>query len=274
MIKVGHILVRTLSLRSLKVSWEVEPTPEDVLDYRFQVLRSEAPGGPYEPRTDWFTDRYEFLDNQADPFHTGRVFHYQIRVKYLPTGALEDYGPGYIGEEPDKAALEVRRHWDVELREFTGRRCWLFPIRTFGSTCASCYDKSTQRVLESHCLSCFSTGFVRGYHHPVETWVKIAPTEEDQKHQVVVMQKGATRLLLGSQPDVKVKDLIVFPDGKRWKVGTVETTTRLGAVLHQSVVVTECERGDIEYEVPVNFAALMSADMAAPRNYRYRSTIG
>jgi len=273
-IRVFNIRVRTLSLRSLQVSWEVVPTPEEVLDYRFQVLRSESTGGPYDAQTDWLVDRYLFLDDKVDPFNTHRVLYYKIRVKHLPTSEVEEFGPGYLAEEPDRITLEVRRHWEVETHELTGRRGWIFPVRTFGSTCAECYDKGTQRVTISRCLSCFSTGFVRGYLHPIEVNLKTGPVQKAFEPGVTVQQKGATRFLLPAQPDVKPKDLIVLADSNRYLVASVDAPHRLGAVLHQSIVVTECEPGAIEYEVPVNLDQLMSADLAAPRNYRYRTTVG
>lgn len=275
MLEIENIQVRSLLLRSLRVSWEVKPTPEETLDYDFRVMRSEAQGGPWDPVTDWFTDRFVFHDNIVPPYNANRRLFYLIQVRRRSNPAeVKEFGPGYQTEEPDLIAVEVRRHWEVHLRELVGYRAWLFPVRTFGTTCRNCFDKTTQRVIDPGCKSCFGTGYARGYHHPIEIWPKIDPTPTTTQTQgVILTQKSITRMIIGGNPQVKDKDLIVMSDNRRWRVAGITETRRLNSTLHQELSVVECERGDVSFDVPVNFD-LLRADLAAPRNYRYRTTMG
>jgi len=274
MLEIVDFRARTLNLSSIQVSWAIAPTPEDVLDYRFQVLRAEGPEGPWQEMTGPFVDRYLFLDNFPEPFNFGRPLHYRLRVQHAVTLAVKEFGPALVDEEPDLIALEVRRHWDVTLYELNGRRCWLFPARTFGTTCKACYDKITQRVTASRCEQCYGTGYARGFHHPVEMWMKVDPTPKlNNATGAVVSQLGATRAYLGAFPRVKQKDLIVEPNNRRWRVASVESTERLRAILHQAITLVECAPGDIEMDVPVVVSDLETLALAAERNYKYRLTV-
>ena len=60
---IRHVKVRSLSVDHTQVSWELETTTLDVLDYTFQVLRSEGPEGPWDKLTPGMEDQYFFVDN-------------------------------------------------------------------------------------------------------------------------------------------------------------------------------------------------------------------
>jgi hypothetical protein len=273
MLDIREFKVRSLDLRSSIVSWEVVPTPEDTLDYRFQVLRSEAEGGPWQELSDPFIDHFLFLDNSVQPFHMGRSLFYILRVAHKD-GETKDWGPVSLSEEPDLIAKEVRKHWDVVTHELNGRRGWLFPVRTFGTICKNCYDPITQRVTQSQCEQCYGTGFARGFHHPIEVWMQMMPIPKtEQIGGAIVRQENATTALVSHFPSMKNRDLVVVPNHTRWRVAAVEKTERLGSVLHQKVTLTICAPGDVEFRVPVNIADLPAQALAAERNYRYRTTV-
>ncbi|NMC34559.1 MAG: hypothetical protein GYA36_19220 [Veillonellaceae bacterium] len=274
MLDVEYVRVRTLDIRSMQIAWQVADTYEEVLDYQFRILRSEGPAGPWDELSDWFTDKFQFRDSAVEPFHLHRTMNYIIRVKHIKSGMTKDFGPYTADDQPDLIALEVRRHWDVKLRELMGRRSWFFPVRTFGTTCRNCYDNTQQVVTSSRCPSCYSTGFVRGFHHPIEIYAQFMPTPKNLNLGPEVRQESPNLVYMSAFPEAKPKDLIVSPDNRRWRVVSVKRTERLGCPLHQELTVAECARGDIEFDVPVNFQALMSAPLAEERNFRYRTTIG
>lgn len=256
------------------MAWEVAPTTDEVLDYRFQVLRSEGPRGPWDERTGWFTDKYEFLDNAVPSRNASTTLYYLIRVKHAVTGKTEDFGPTPVNDSPDLIALEVRRTWEVRLHELVGVRSWLFPVRTFGTTCRNCYSKTDQQVTSSQCLSCFGTGFVRGFHQPIELHAQFMPIPKGFVLTPSIRNEAASLIYLGAYPDVKVKDLIIRSDNTRMRVANVKSTQRLGMVCHQEIVVTTCGVGDIEFKVPVDIDDLLSTPIAEERNFKYRTTVG
>lgn len=273
MLEVREFRVRSLDLQSALVSWELAPTPEEALDFRFQILRSEAEGGPWQEMTDPFVDRYLFIDNRPEPFSQNRILFYLLRVT-SKTGESKDWGPVSQGDEPDLVAMDVRAHWDVRLREFVGRRCWLFPVRTFGTICRNCYDPITQRVVQSSCEQCYGTGFARGFHHPIETWLQILPEPRSEKiGGAIVRQDGATIAYASAFPSIKGRDLVVAANHERWRVAGVKTTRRLGTILHQEATLADCAPGDVEFLVPVRVDDLPGLALAAERNYRYRTTV-
>ena len=135
MLTVTGLKVRSLDVDFLEISWKIEDTHLDVLDFTFQVLRSESANGPWEEMTPPFSDQYLFFDRISHPFHNARLLHYLLRVTNRITGEAIDVGPASQQAEPDLIGREIRRHMNLLFREFTGRRCWILPVRTFGQRC-------------------------------------------------------------------------------------------------------------------------------------------
>lgn len=274
MLEIVRLLARTLDQRSVQLSWETKPTTEETLDYWFQVLRAEAEGGPWQELTEQFTDKFLFCDSMVEVTNPLRRLFYMLRVtSKTDATATNDFGPASVGDEPDLIAAEVRRTWDVVKHELNGRRCWLLPVRTFGSTCRNCYDVITQRVTKSGCLSCYGTGFVRGFHHPIEIWLNFQPVPRSLAVGQRVSPEQATKATAGYFPTVKPKDLIVESNNRRWRVGPVEVSERLGATLHQELTLAEVSISDPEQQVPIDPGALRSLELAAPANYAYATTV-
>jgi hypothetical protein len=130
-ITIREIKVRSLDIDFHEISWELESTSEDTLDYTFQVLRSEGPGGPFEPIAVPAADQYIFIDNVLVTGNRHRKYYYVIRVTHVPSGAQHDFGPASKDPEPDLIAIELRRHMQLLFKEFAARRCWVLPVRTF-----------------------------------------------------------------------------------------------------------------------------------------------
>lgn len=253
MIEVTEIRVRSLSVDFNELSWDIASTGEDVLDYTFQVLRSEAAAGPWDVLSPEMEDRYIFIDNRILNANKYRQFHYLLRVKHKPTGTTKDYGPATRDARPDLIALEIRKHINLLTREFVGRRCWVLPARTFGQHCPACFDTDLNQRTTSGCRTCFDTGYVRGYMTPIETWVQIDPNQNSNTQTVVgEQQQNNTTARMGYFPPLKPKDLVIEPENRRWRVTAVTGTERLRAQVHQEVQIHEIPTTDIEYAIDIN----------------------
>jgi hypothetical protein len=251
---VQNFRVRSLSIESLSIFWEIEPTAEDVLDYRFQLSRSESPEGPYSVISPELTDAYMFVDNRVMVGHKFRKYFYKLSVRNLLTGSSAEFGPVSQDAQPDLIAEEVRRHAGLLMREFVGRRCWVLPARTFGTRCAHCWDFDLKKSIKSNCRSCFDTSFFRGYLPPIESFVQIDPSPKvSQETNVGRIQPANTTARLSYFPPLKVDDLIIEPENIRWRVTQVSSTQRLRAVLHQEVQLHQINKPDIAYAVDFNF---------------------
>lgn len=252
LIQVDSIKVRSLSLSHYDVTWQVVSTSEDVLDYTFQVMRSEAPAGPWTPISPEMEDRYIFVDNNLPTHNAYRVQYYLIRVRHKPSGDVKDFGPADPGAEPDLVATEIRKHINLLMREFVGRRCWILPVRTFGQRC-TCFNPTLKGRTRSGCRTCFDTGFVRGYHHPIEAFMQFDPNPNNyQQSNLGELQQSNTTMRMGFFPPLKPKDLIIEPENQRWRVVNVSGTQRLRAVVHQEIQVHAIPLGDTEYLININ----------------------
>lgn len=265
MLEIARLRVRSLDVDFTEVSWELQETSEDVLDYDFQVLRSEAVGGPWEALSVRFQDRYRFFDRFTHPFHNWRQLFYIVRVTHRVTGASKDFGPTQQQAEPDLIAVELRRHMNVLLREFTGRRCWLFPRRTFGQRCSSCWNKTLQKTTKSGCRTCFDTGFTRGYHHPIELFAQI-DTGEPAVDVPNAPGKNTARIIdIGG---VKPRDILVEAENIRWRVVAVNQTEQVRSPIHLELTLQMIPKSDIEYSLPLVLdQALKDFSLSPARNF-------
>lgn len=251
-IDVRNLRVLSLSVDFNEVVWEVAPTSEDVLDYTFQLLRSESPAGPFEEAMPPVEDRYFFVDNRIKAFNRWRQYFYKLVVTHKPSEESKDFGPVSLGGEPDLLALELRKHFNLLMREFVGRRCWVLPVRTFGQRC-SCVNPHLKKRTRSGCPTCFDTGWVRGYHSPIETFIQVDPSPKaNQQTNLGELQQQNTTGRMGYFPPLKPKDVIIEPENRRWSVVQVSTTQRLRAVVHQEIQIHEIPKSSAEYAIDIN----------------------
>lgn len=268
MITIKELKVRSLDLSFHEISWRIDSTTEDVLDYTFQVLRSESPSGPFEALSIPFTDQYFLIDNIIQVAHRWRTYFYIVRVKHTPSGNFTDTDAASKEPDPDLIALELRRHLQLLFREYAGRRIWVLPIRTFGQRC-ECWNSILQKKLRSGCITCFDTGFVRGYMSPIEIWGQIDPSSKsEQNTNVGAQHQSNTTGRFGAYPPLKPNDLLIEPENRRWRVIQVSQTEQLRARVLQEVQLHEIPAKDVEFGIPLNMGtALKDLWLSPARNY-------
>ncbi len=266
MIQVTKLYARSFDLDHMDVFWEIENFTGNILQFEFQVLRSESSFGPWEPVSPVFQDQYYFRDPSPPSMHKWRQLFYLLRIRDKVKNETKDFGPTSQSGEPDLIALEINRQEDVLLREFVGRRTWLFPVRTFGAYCI-CYDRALGRRTKSNCLNCYDTGFLGGYCSPIECFIQFDPSgDQAVPTSLKDKQDGQTSARLISFPQVKPKDILVEAENTRWKVVSMTPTMRLRSVVHQELVLREVDKGDIEYKLPINLD-LKNLEISAERNF-------
>ncbi len=252
-IELRNLRVRSLSLDFNDIAWEIEPTREDLLDYTFQVFRSEAPAGPWGELSVEMEDQYLFVDNTINPMNRWREYFYLVRVKHKPSGTTKDFGPASKEPKPDLIALEMRKNFNLLMTEFVGRKCWILPARTFGQRCVACWDPTLKQRTKSGCRTCYDTSFVRGFHTPIETFLQFDPSpKNDQQTNTGLVQQVNTTARVGYFPPLKPGDVIIEPENRRWKVTQVNATERLRAIVHQEIQAHEVPRGDILYALELD----------------------
>jgi hypothetical protein len=267
MLQVTQLYARSFDLDHLDVFWEIADFNGNIRQYDFYVRRSESPAGPWETLAGPFKDQFLFRDVSPAIMHKWRQLYYQLVVVDTVTNERVEFGPTAQVAEPDLIALEIMRQEDILFREHVGRRCWVFPVRTFGAKCV-CFDRVSGRRTKANCLNCFDTGYLGGFLSPIECFVQLDPNGNSPSNTPYgEQQPNNTSARLISFPPLKPKDILIEAENRRWRVVTVNTTQRLRAVVHQEVVLHEVPRGDVEYKLPVNLAELQSLEIAAERNF-------
>lgn len=262
---VTKLWVRSFNLDHMDVFWEIGALPAGsssdtsthaIFDYEFFVLRSQAALGPYDIISPALKDQYHFRDVKVSRLHKWRQWFYKLKVVNKKTGEEVEQGPASdVEPEPDIIAAEIIRQEDVLFRKFVGRRCWLFPVRTFGPRC-TCYDATLQRATRSSHLPCFGTGWLGGYMRPVEIFLQLDPTSKQSAiQQIGEMQPVNTSARMSSFPPVSPRDIIIESENRRWRVVNVSQTQRLRAAVHQELTLHEVPRSDVEYSIPLNVDA-------------------
>lgn len=261
MVTVTEITVRSFDLDHLDIFWRIGPVrgprgdeTHQIFDYEFHVLRSgDSPEGPFEDISGALRDQYMIRDVQVSLLHKWRQYFYKIRVVHKPTGKTEDFGPvGSTQPARNLEAAEMIRLEDMYFRNFVGRRCWLFIVRTFGPQCA-CYDFTLGRKTIANHRPCFGTGYLGGFLPPIEVFVQIDPPGKN--HNVTSlqeMQPQDTGARLISFPPVSPDDIIVESENVRWRVVNVRATERLRTPVHQELTLHRIPIGDVEYDLPIN----------------------
>lgn len=267
-IRIKDLKVRSLDLNFHEISWSIENTSEDILDYTFQILRSESPNGPFEPLSVAFKDRYFFIDNIIQVAHRWRTYFYVLRITHIPSGDSQDAPATTLEPEPDLIALEIRRHLQLLFREYAGRRTWVLPVRTFGQRC-ECWNKILNKRTRSGCITCFDTGFVYGYMSPIEIWGQIDPSpKSEQNTNVGAQHQSNTTGKFGAYPPLKPDDLVIEPENRRWRVIQVSQTEQLRSRVMQEVQLHEIPKKDIEFSIPLKMnTALKDLWLSPARNY-------
>lgn len=263
--------VRSFDLDHLDLYWEIEALTSssethEIFDYDFYIDKSDGPVGPYKQLAGPLRDKYRLRDVQVSLLSKWRQFYYKLRVVHRPTGESKEWGPATQEAPTDLIAAEIIRQEDVLFREFVGRKCWLFPLRTFGPVC-SCFDVTLNRKTRAQHLPCFGTGFLGGFHAPVEVFVQIDPVARSSVvSSLQQMQPQDTTGRMISFPLVTPGDIIVETENKRWRANPIGGTERLRSPIRQELSLHHIPKGDIEYALPIN-VDVENLDPAAPRNF-------
>jgi hypothetical protein len=267
--------VRSFSLDFLEVLWEIEDTALDVLDFTFQILRSESPMGPFDIVGGPFSDRFRFVDNRVNLLHRFRQLYYKVQSTQKTDPANVAVSDAFTFDaEPDLMAAEMQRLERLLWQEYAGRSCFIFPIRTFGQRCGNCWDGPekgkgfTSQRRRSHCITCYDTGFVRGYMDPIEIFMQFDPsTASVQVLTDFERQQVDTTARLPNFPLMKPRDLIVEPENRRWRVVRVNQTERLRSTVHQELFLHEITKGDVEFQLPIRVDDLREFEPSPARNF-------
>ncbi len=269
MIIITNIRVWTLSRDSLTITWKIRTTTRDLSGFTLTILRSDSAAGEYEEVSSAFSaeETDEFEDTSVNLFSKWREHFYRIKVTRSSDGEELEFGstdpdevvkgkyPGgvVIESPPDLQALEAVRRFNLKLREFSGRKVLALTQRTWGTRCEDCWDHLKRRSTKSRCTSCYDTGLSGGYFSPKETRCMKAPEKRTAAlGRVFELQPHDVVMIFSATPRLKPRDLIIDPDGRRWRVLTTGRSEKLWSLTHQTVAVRELSRDQVEFDIDID----------------------
>lgn len=260
-----NLKVRSLDVESKELTWEIGDSQAEPLDYTFEVLRSESPGGPFEVISPPFTDRYIFVDRRLQAGDKYVTYWYKLKATKKVSGESFESELASQTPEPDLIAQYIRRMEMTYFTQIVGRACWLFKRRVFGPRCTSCWNPTLGKRTVDRCLDCFGTGMLRGYHNPIEVFVQIDPGQKTvQQVPQQIAQFVSTSARLSFYPNVSPGDVVVEAENKRWRVQTVQQSERLRAPIKQELTLKQLEEKDIEYRLPINLEVALRDIQPSP----------
>lgn len=281
MLKVTNIRVRSFDLGYLDIYWDIEPSFEELNNYEFIVEKSDNEFGPYFDLTIPLVDRYHIRDNTVrGHLNYYNKIYYRIRVQKRGSNEQSiwpETGGAKLSALPDLAALEMARLNNLRLKEFSGRKLWIFPKRQGGQRCSLCWDEVSQRRTRSGCPTCYDTSWVGGYHAPVQTYgMIVSPNEQTIHANFGDVQNENTTMLMGNYPEVSEGDLVIEAENTRWRVSsTISKVKKSRALIRQQVALHRVPTGDSEYRIPLNLTEDEIKDLIASpeRNYTNPQTL-
>ena len=252
MLQVRNLLVQSFDLDHYDLSWAIEPTTADPLDYTFEVQRSMSSESGWETICGPFTDRYLFRDASLPRPIFQSTIYYRLKITNKRTQEVAYTEDSSMGAPPSLRALEMIRQLYVRLREFNGRKVLVFTRRTFGQHCPNCFVGGLK--VSSHCRTCFDVGFVGGYNQPIETLMQIDPVQSQSqatdRGKVTMQQTGGETIPFPALTD---GDLVVEAENKRWEVVTMPGKEVLRHPTKQNVRLIGVMPGDILWDIPVTW---------------------
>lgn len=281
MIKISDITVRSFNIDYLDVYWDLEDSFDDIRAYEFVVERADSEFGPYQAVSPAMVDRYHFRDMSVRGRHSYyNKIYYRVSIRNRETGDTTVFpktGGFKLAAKPDLAALEMARMTNLKLKEFSGRKVWVFPKRKTGQRCAVCFDPVSQRKLRSQCPNCFDTTWVGGYLAPVEAYALIVTPNEQTIHaNFGNVENENTSVQLGNYPELFEGDIIVEAENVRWRVAsTISKIKKARSLVRQQAALHRIPKGDIEYSLPINLSEedIKNLSASPERNYTNPQTL-
>jgi len=137
MVVFTKFYARSFELDSITIFWEIEDISkeDDIYAFSMELFKSEAYNGPYDKVAGPFFNIFQYRDSLNLEDHKNRNIYYKLKVTDIRTNESIMVGPTAQLPEPDLIAMEVIRQEDMLFRNFIGRRCYVFPRKTFGHIC-------------------------------------------------------------------------------------------------------------------------------------------
>lgn len=264
--------VKGYAIGSFNLSWQAVPDPasEDISDFKYHVLRSNSPEGPFDRITPaGGLSAFQFEDTTVNRFSKWRRWYYKIEA--VGPGPVTVFSPVFTLVVPfptrqGLVAAEIRRNRKILLEGIgitpgtIGIRCLFYARRTFGNRCAECWDFVKRQVGNDRCLICFGTGFTGGYLPPLALYVNVGPsTEATDLDPISEREPSKIQGWTTNYPEITRGDLLITQGNRRYRVEVKKESQQLEITYRQFLSLYEIPPVDVEYLFPIDTVLLEAA---------------
>ena len=250
------------SIDFLVVEFEIEPTEEDMADYNFSIWRSNDIDSDFQRLCDNVTD-FEYVDTSVNLKNNNVLYCYKVLATNIHTGETRESEVfHYRGGNEDPFFGHEFTYWAQWTYDWyldtviNNDRYYLLRKKRTGSIC-SCVDNIRRTTRDNNCMRCYGVGFTGGYYNPVELKINFYSTRtsaESFQPSHITNKEEAIQAWTKSYPRLQVGDIILGsdPNGKRFRVMSVQTSKRKEYSMRQVFQMQEIPESDIAYRIPVD----------------------
>jgi len=257
--KVPSVVVLSIEhFPRILVSWELEPTAQNLGCLKFFVDRGESPSEFQELTKEGipYSSPHEFIDETPITQDLNKVYYYRVRavefVNGTPVQTFASEASTWDGNL-DLVGLYIVEEHLFALRHVYGVPAMIFKKRRDGAYCTECWDDVLKRITKSSCRTCYGTGRVGGYYPPIDAWMHFEP---DPHSEGVAewgrRQASQTDIQFTNYPLLSPDDLIVELKLNRfWKVVNVRAPEKNRTTILQMARLDAVNPSDIEYKIQI-----------------------
>lgn len=226
------ITVLKVFFNKFSIAWTVTLDSPFVLnDINFEIYRSYSPESNFEKigKVDGGGSGLYFLDESQEYRRNATRFYKVIAVEKADTTNTEESESRRLNDKPDGLLNTIVTRNELLLKNFAGEPCRILKHYKTGERCTKCWDSVKQQQIISECDVCYDTGWVAGYHEPIEAVQvhidesprvsNIKDTGEDQDKNV--------QAWMSNYPPMAPRDLII-PDSTKtvYRISRVDRTNK------------------------------------------------
>ncbi len=248
--KLDSICVAQQTSRSQIIGWQFYPfgvkAPSDAI---VEIHRSSVENDGFSLVGRVPANQGWYQDESVDVYDRWELPNYKLVL--IVDGETIEYPPTRVNGSTDVVARTLTKHVETYLK-LAGIPVLVYQYLSNGDRCPDCWDAILQQPVTSNCDSCFGTGFLKGYHFPIQT---LAVMGVEGKQNIVaerIEQELTIEMLFSNYPVLRPSDVIYEIDtGKRYRVQQVLPVEKHRALINQSAVGYALQTTDAEHDIPI-----------------------
>lgn len=255
MLEVSKISIdQKFSSKFLLVEFEICNTMEDINDYQFDILRSNAFNGDYEVIAIDVKD-FSFKDYSVNLLNPTIEYFYKIRI-------IDKIGNDVYESNVKKLIIKNDDEYITYFNYINNKylcdviaddKLKLLKRKRFGTYC-ECYDDVREKSKKANCTSCYGTKFAGGYFPPVDisvNYLNSPSLTEEFDIKGISQNESPVQFWTTSFPKIHQGDIIVLPDNSRCKVISWSNSDKNNVSLRQTVTIQKIPESDVIYKFPI-----------------------